>query len=155
MTLPPELTETVHECLDMFITRSMHDWSRYVRTSELSMPLFGILMHLHYRNSTNISHLSQYLGISAPAASQLVDRLVKGGLVERTEEPQNRRAKHLSLTRKGRELIETGLSHRHLWVGPVLERLSPQESRTVRQGLEILARNLRQMQDEKEVQSPS
>lgn len=148
MTISSDLTESIHQSMDGFTNRSMHDWLRYVKASGLSIPLFGILMHLYYRNSCSVSQIGEYLSISAASASQLVDRLVQNGMVERTEEPNNRRAKRLTLTAQGRDLIQTGLNTRHSWVDAVAERMSPQESRRVVEGLAILARYLQQVQEE-------
>jgi DNA-binding MarR family transcriptional regulator len=146
----PELPETIRQWMDVFTTRSIHDMTRYVKASGLSMPLFGILMHLYYRKSSTVSFLSEYLAVSVPAASQMVDRLVQSGLVERTEEPNNRRSKHLTLTRKGRSLIEKGLATRHTWVDEAVDHLSADESKQVEQGLDILGRCLRQLQEDKQ-----
>jgi len=149
MTSSSKLTEGIRQCMDVFATRSIHDWSRYVKTSGLSMPLFAILMHLYYRTSCSVSDLSEYLDISAAAASQMVDRLVQNGLVERTEEPNDRRAKHLTLRSKGLALIETGLATRHIWVEAVMDRLSPEERSRVQEGLDILARHLQDLHAER------
>jgi DNA-binding MarR family transcriptional regulator len=152
VTSSSKLTETIRQWMDVFTTRSIHDMTRYVKASGFSMPLFGILMHLYYRKSSSVSYLSEYLDVSVAAASQMVDRLVVGGLVERTEEPNNRRSKHLTLTHKGRALIEKGLTIRHTWVDEVVDRLSTEESRQVEQGLDILAHTLQQVQEEKQHQ---
>ena len=149
MNSSPEPTETIRQNMDVFTNRSMHDWLRYVKASGLSMPLFGILMHLYYRDSCTVSQISQYLSISVASASQLVDRLVQASLVERAEEPSNRRAKRLTLSPSGRELIETGLSTRHIWIENAVERMSPRESRQVAEGLDLLARYLGQTQEDK------
>jgi DNA-binding MarR family transcriptional regulator len=151
VTSSSELIETIRQWMDVFTTRSIHGWWHYVKASGLSMPLFGILMHLYYRESSSVSYLSEYLDVSVAAASQMVDRLVVSGLVERTEEPNNRRSKHLTLTRKGRALIEKGLAARHTWVDEVVDRLSMEESKQVEQGLDILAGHLQQVQDEKQI----
>ena len=127
MPSSPQLTEAIRQAMDVFTTRSMHEWSRYVKTTGLSMPQFGILMHLYYRSSCGISHLSEHLDVSAPAASQLVDRLVQHGLLERVEDPHDRRAKQLTLTPKGRTLIETGIVERTRWVDELVQSLAPGE----------------------------
>lgn len=151
MASSPELKKTIRQCMDVFTTRAIHDWSRYVKASGLSMPLFGILMHLYYRKSSSVSHLSEYLDISNAASSQLVDRLVQNGLVARTEEPKNRRAKHLTLTPKGLALIQAGLGTRHIWVDALMEQLSPEECGRVQEGLDILAQHLQHIQAETEI----
>jgi DNA-binding MarR family transcriptional regulator len=124
MTSSSELTETIRQLMDVITTRSMRERSHFVKASGLSMPQFGILMHLYYSTNCGISHLGEYMDISAPAASQIVDRLVQHGLVERTEDPNDRRAKQLTLTPKGLELIETGITARTRWVDDLVKSLA-------------------------------
>jgi MarR family transcriptional regulator, organic hydroperoxide resistance regulator len=149
MASSSDLTKTIRQLMDVITTRSMRERSHYVKTTGLSLAQFGILMHLYYRKSSGVSHLSEYLNVTTAAASQMVDHLVQAGLVERTESLNDRRAKLLTLTRKGRAMIETGLATRHIWLDAVVERLTPEECRRVEEGLDILARNLQQIQEEK------
>ena len=75
----------------------------------------------------------------APAVSRSVDSLVRAGLVERTQDPDNRRRLALRLTTKGREQLtsqprsSSGLALR-------LERLAQSELRAIERALEILER---------------
>ena len=149
MPSSPELTETIRQLIDVITTRSMRERAHFVKTSGLSMPQFGILMHLYYSNNCGISHLGEHMDISAPAASQLVDRLVQHGLVERTEDPNDRRAKQLTLTPKGRELIETGLTARTRWVEELVRSLKPEDYDQVAATLSKLTEAVRELEQSK------
>jgi len=150
MTSSTDLSEMIHQLMDVITTRSMKERAHFIKAAGLSLPQFGILMHLYYNNSSGVSYLSEYMDVSVAAISQLVDRMVQNGLVERTEEPNDRRAKHLTLTREGRALIESGLAKRYIWVDTVMKRLTPKECKQVEQGLDILAHHLQQIQEEKQ-----
>src|SRR4051794_1175854 len=52
-----------------------------------------------------ITDLARRLGGSAPAASTLVDRLVERGLIDRREDPQDRRQHRCRLTPDGQRLL--------------------------------------------------
>jgi DNA-binding MarR family transcriptional regulator len=54
----------------------------------------------------SVSNLAQFMGVSTAAASRAVDRLVKRGLLNRTEAADDRRAVQLSLTQEGLDLLE-------------------------------------------------
>ena len=75
----------------------------------------------------------------APAVSRSVDALVRAGLVERTQDPDNRRRLCLRLTEEGREQLAsqprsaTGLAMR-------FERLAQSELRAIERAVEILER---------------
>jgi len=57
-------------------------------------------MQLHYKGSCGMSEISERSNVTAAAASQLVEKLVQSELIERTEDPNDRRAKQLSLSKK-------------------------------------------------------
>lgn len=53
-----------------------------------------------------LSELSQAMRISDPTASGLVDRLAKAKYVSRTQDPEDRRALNIELTKKGNDLAK-------------------------------------------------
>jgi DNA-binding MarR family transcriptional regulator len=146
MTTSSELTFTIRQWMEVITTRSMQERAHYVKSTGLSMAQFGIMMHLYYWKNCGISHLGEHMDISAPAASQLVDRLVQHGLVERTEDPNDRRAKQLALTPKGRELIEKGIDERTRWVDELAASLSPEDYDVVASTLAMLTEMVRRLE---------
>jgi DNA-binding MarR family transcriptional regulator len=138
MTNEIQLIENVRQWMDVFTTRSMHDWMRFVKASGLSMPQFGILMNLHYAHTCGVSDISDRMEISAAAASQLVEKLVQSGLLERAEDPNDRRAKLLTLSDKGSRLIESGIEARSHWVDELVLTLRPDEYEAVSAALHAL-----------------
>jgi DNA-binding MarR family transcriptional regulator len=130
----------LYELLDVFTSRSMRGWNRFVKSMGLSMPQFSILMQLHYRGAFSISEISDRFGISVPAASQLVEKLVQAGYLERAEDPNDRRAKLLPLSAKGKKLIEQGLSRRYRWMDNLMNDLNAEERAKVVDGLMILSK---------------
>jgi DNA-binding MarR family transcriptional regulator len=133
-----ELTDILRKWMDVFTTRSMHAWTLYVKASGLSMPQFGILMNLYYRQTCSVSDISDRMQISVGAASQLVEKLVQNGLLERAEDPADRRAKLLTLSTKGRTLIESGNATRSRWMDELVANLSLDEYDTVAAALDTL-----------------
>lgn len=51
--------------------------------------------------------LGERLGVSPPTASGIIDRLVDKGLVRRTEDPDDRRVRRVTLTEAGQEQVLT------------------------------------------------
>ena len=56
-------------------------------------------------STTTIGELAEALGRSPSATSRLVDGLVKRRLVERREEPEDRRQRSISLTQRGQAIL--------------------------------------------------
>lgn len=130
-----EFNTTIRELLETFTVRSMRDWRGYVRNSGLSMPQLTILMRLFYGGGCGIHDIGRHLAVSSAAASQFIDRLVNSGLVERTEDPADRRARRLALTPSGRDLIERGVEERYRWVDELPAVLSPEEQAALMRAL--------------------
>ena len=102
------------------------------------MPQFSILMQLHHKGACGVSDISERFDITNAAASQLVDKLVQAGYLERDEDPSDRRAKVLKLTASGQSLIERGGQERHRWMEELVKTLSAEEKDKVNEALEIL-----------------
>ena len=87
-----------------------------------------------------MSQVSERFEITPAAASQLVDKLVQSGLIQRVEDPHDRRAKLLNLTDKGRDLIQQGIEERYRWVDELAATLSVEERAQISEALNIMTR---------------
>ncbi len=140
-----ELTEEVRKWIDVSTTRSMRDGMRFIRSAGLSMPQFTILMHLHYAKGNGLNYISDLLQVSPAAASQLVEKLVVNGLLERSENPNDRREKIINLSPKALNLIEEGINVRTLWVEELINNLNQDEYETVAAAFNTLSRATRRI----------
>jgi DNA-binding MarR family transcriptional regulator len=107
--------------------RSMHRMALYARSAGLSMPQLSLLMRLYHTGGCEVHDIGRQFEVSAGAASQLVDRLVQGGLVVRTEDPQDRRVRQIALSDQGRTFIRKGIAERYRWVDQLVEGLGARE----------------------------
>ena len=130
--------DAIQEWIEVFMRRSMRDFIRFSRESGLSMSQIGALYHIHRRGSSAVSDLGEHLGVTSPAASQMLDRLVGQGLILRTEDPHDRRVKQIVLTEKGHQLLQAGINARQGWLLDLAENLSPGEKAQIAAALEIL-----------------
>ncbi len=149
MSKPVQITKSLRAWMDVFMHRSMRGWNRFAKTTGLSMPQFSILMQLHYKGSCGMSEISERFNVTAAAASQLVEKLVQSELLERTEDPIDRRAKQLSLSKKGAQLVEQGIEERHRWMDNIAANITAEESSVVVEALEILIRAADQLEEKK------
>ena len=113
------------------------------------MPQFSILMQLHYKGPCGMSEISERFDVSAAAASQLVDKLVQAGYIERTEDPHDRRAKLLKLSTNGAKLVDNGIQERYRWMDELTTKLSAAEQTRISEALSILTEAARQMDQQK------
>ena len=128
----------LRELMEAFFMRSMTGWRQFVKTTGLSMPQFGLLMRLYYGGGCEVHDLGTHLDVSSAAASQLVDRLVQAGLVQRTEDPEDRRARQVTMTTKARALIDRGMEEMYRWVDELVRGLNEEERDLALQALPAL-----------------
>ena len=139
MTNSLQIKPILRTWTEVMMTRSMRDWARYVKASGFSMPQFRLLMQLYYHSEAcGISQIGDDMSITNAAASQLVDKLVQSGLLERAEDPNDRRAKRITLSAKGREMVKEGIEQRYLWVNDLAEALNDDERQSIAQALKVL-----------------
>ena len=138
MNSTTELVEIIRRWLDIAMHRSMRDRTHFAKAKGLSMPQFGLLMQLHYRGNCGVSDVSERFEITNPAASQLVDKLVQGNLVERAEDPNDRRAKQIQLSTKGKAMIERSIGERYRWVDELVTNLNAEERAKIAEALTLL-----------------
>lgn len=98
-----------------------------------------LLKQIEAKEPATLNQVASAVGRGAPAVSRAVDTLVRAGLVERTQDPTNRRRLELRLTAEGRDELSnqpkagSGLELR-------LERLAQSELRAIERAIEILER---------------
>lgn len=123
---------------DISMRRSMHNFFHYAKENGLSMSQISALLHLRRRQSSAVTDIGEYLGVTSAAASQMLDRLVQQELILRLEDPQDRRAKQIFLTPKGRQLLEDGMRARQDWLDDLAGTLTAAEKEQVTAALKIL-----------------
>ena len=134
--------------LQKWVGVSMHRSFRhlvcYGREHGLSMSQLGALFHIHRMGHSGVTDLGEHLGVSSPAASQMLDGLVQQGLILRTEDPSDRRVKQIVLTDKGLRVLEESMPTRQNWLQELAKALSDSEKESVTAVLELLSERARQ-----------
>lgn len=73
--------------------------------TEVTLSQLKLLKLVFMTKAEKISDVAGFLGVSHPAASKAVDRLVRRDLIDRREDKEDRRAARLSLTKTGQKLL--------------------------------------------------
>jgi len=89
----------------------------------VNTPQLRVLVRIHNVGPQNLSGVAAELGVHASNATRISDRLVAAGLIERREDPADRRYVLLELTGKGKELVNTVLEHRRQAIAGVISRM--------------------------------
>lgn len=146
MTEKSEFVAILHAWAEVFMRRSMRDMIQFAKSSGVSIAQLNTLMYLSHHNRCGVSGIGDHLGVTNAAASQMIERLVQQGFLERSEDPQDRRSKQISLTEKGRKLIEDGIETRRRWMEDLATALGYEEQELITQALVLLTRAARKLE---------
>ena len=149
MTKSTQIAQPLREWMDVFMHRSMRGWGHFPKGTGLSWSQFSILMQLHHKGPCGLSEIRERFDVTAAAASQLVDKLVHAGYLERAEDPADRRAKLLSLSIQGEKLINQGTEERYRWMDDLAAVLSTEEQGKVSEALVLLTNAVKKMDSKK------
>jgi len=91
----------------------------------ITLPQYRMLATLDADDRQNVRDLAARLGVERSTATRMCDRLVSAGLIERGEDPSDRRAVVISLTGQGREVVAAVTRARRDSVAALLRSLPP------------------------------
>jgi DNA-binding MarR family transcriptional regulator len=74
---------------------------------DLSLTHLATLYVLQQQEALTVNRVAESVGLSVSQASRVVDHLVGHGLVTRTEDARDRRAKRVAISPRGRQLLGT------------------------------------------------
>jgi DNA-binding MarR family transcriptional regulator len=106
----------------------------------LTVPQLRVLVMLSTEAAAGIAAVAACLGADRSHASHSCDRLVEAGLVRRVADPTDRHRVGLSLTARGRDLVDSVMQRRRRILDDLVGRLSPSERRALVRGVTALNR---------------
>jgi DNA-binding MarR family transcriptional regulator len=146
MQSPDPFVTTMRSWMELFMHRSMRNYIRFSKDNGLSMSQMGAMFHIRH-GSNGVSDIGDDLGVTSAAASQMLERLVQQGLIVRSEDPNDRRSKHLVLTDKGQEILHEGILARQKWIEELAELLTDEEKDQALGVLQILVEKTSQLEN--------
>lgn len=108
---------------------------------QLTLPQLRALFLIAHNKSSSVMQISKQLAIGEPTTSHLIDRLVQAGLVDRREDPADRRRAIVQLARAGQTLIEKLLGW-EAFLGGWLYQLPHEDLIPFRNGLNAIVTHI-------------
>lgn len=105
----------------------------------IDLAQFRALVIVASRTSVSLGQLATSAGLNLSTASRMCDRLVGMTLLDRADDPTDRRQLVLTLTAKGRQVIARVARRRKAALEPALRTLSPTRRRHLIRALHYLA----------------
>ena len=122
--------------------------SGYCKQYDLSTGRLNVLMTLYASNdkAMALSEIGEYLVVTRPNVTGLIDGLAEDGLVKRTSHPDDRRMVLAQLTPAGRDFVRKFVPFHHRVLNDVMAGITKQEKRQLVALLDKLRLRLRSMQ---------
>ena len=127
------------EAIAARFTAVAHHWVAEGPTERTERARRKLLGAVGSGEPATLNDVAKSLDRGAPAVSRSVDALVRAGLIERTQDPDNRRRLALRLTQKGREQLGARVAGGSA-LRKKLERMAHSELRALERAIEILER---------------
>ena len=134
------LNTCAHELMDTApqIIQVIRVEMRRGRGSDISIPQFRSLGFIQRNPDSSLSNLAEYLGLTLPSVSKLVDGLVKQKLVIRQESEVDRRRLTLVLTQSGASIVNSSRAGAQANLAKKLSCLSEDELETISKAMQFL-----------------
>ncbi len=139
----PGVDET-HRVLDAFLSRlfcavNASATADALVTSDLTIAQMRTIITLAQATAAiPLGEVATAICTSLATAGRTVDRLVADGLVDRQEDPGDRRVKRVSLTEAGRNLVASHTDHKRLFARAFVATLTPESRATLHAALSPL-----------------
>jgi DNA-binding MarR family transcriptional regulator len=111
-------------------------------------PQLRVLVMVASRGPLNLAAVARGLGVHPSNATRACDRLVASGLLDRREDPDDRRNLLLRLTPEGRRLVDGVMDRRRHAIADVLGRMPPLQRTALIPVLVAFAEAAGEMRDE-------
>jgi len=138
-----QLDQLFHSVLSRFYTIR----AKQPAAGGVTLAQMRVLWTLEREGSALLGEVARMLCVSNSTATELSDRLVRGGFAKRRAEPDDRRRVALCLTPKGRALLAQFARLRTERWERVLRKLSEGEVRRLAGSLAVVARLLEKSRD--------
>jgi DNA-binding MarR family transcriptional regulator len=144
------LTEETHESLRLWLrlltcTRLVEN---HVRKSlaarfKTTLPRFDLMAQLErFPKGLQMGELSRRMLVTGGNVTGIVDQLERSGLIVRTEDPADRRAYLVKLTKEGRHLFGQMAIEHESWIVNLFSGISKREQRALNESLANLRAQL-------------
>lgn len=108
------------------------------RHVDLSAARLSILAVLSFGGSQTVGSLAQIEGVRPPTITNLIDALEADGMVKREKCKTDGRQSRLSVTPKGRKILESARQNRLTYLNGMIDVLSEVERATLKSASQIL-----------------
>lgn len=133
-----ELRTELETWLNLSTQRTMDAFMHFIRKRGLTMPQMNLLMYLYYHGACEITHLAEPLQVGKSAISQIVERMVQQGYLERSAVDGDRRTRMVRISPAAEQVILEAIAARQGWLDAPSRELPAEEQELLLHALQII-----------------
>ncbi len=137
MATPVDCAKVVLDTVPL-VMRNIRSMIRSHRTPDLSVPQFRILLYISRHPDASLSEVAEYIGLTLPTLSKMVDLLVSREWVARNPCPEDRRRLQLGLTERGKAMLEQAQDSTRASLAKCFEDIPPEKLEQIAQAMQQL-----------------
>lgn len=120
------------------VIRVIRTKMRQNRAPALTVPQFRALVFVKDNEGVSLSQVAEYVGLTLPSTSTLVDGLVKRRVLTRQTHPTDRRRLTLTLTAQGRQMLQAARLNTQTYLAEQLADMPEADRATITQAMALL-----------------
>lgn len=126
------------DALRLAITRTARRL-RQEAGSGLSPTVLATLASIERHKVVTPGELAQIENVRRPTMTRAISRLADADLIERREDPEDRRSSLISVSQKGHEYLAAHRSRKSAWLANLIEQMPEDDAATLARAAEILS----------------
>ena len=118
------------------------EWNKRGGEFNLSFPQYKMLYMLNTSGTHTVSQIAESLGITSAAITGITDRLVTEGYVNRERGENDRRVVNISITDRGREIMNQITERQKEMLEGIFDQLHEEDLQHLRRVLGVVLANI-------------
>jgi DNA-binding MarR family transcriptional regulator len=108
------------------------------KRADLTIPQFRTLSFINCHAGVALTEVADHMGLTLPTMSKMVDDLFKKGLLQREEQPADRRRIKLAATPRGVTIMEAARQSALAYLSKELEAVNAQDQAVIVEAMKTL-----------------
>ncbi len=135
-----DLEDSARKLLEVvpFVMQDIRLEMRSRRSSELTVPQFRVLVYVNSYEDSSLWEVAHHMGLTPSTTSRLVDGLIMRGLMARIDDPADRRRVQLTVTDRGKTILNSTTQGTVSYLVDMLRRIDADDLLIVDKAMEVL-----------------
>jgi DNA-binding MarR family transcriptional regulator len=134
------LEESARQLLEVvpLVMQDIRSEMRRRGSLDLSVPQFRVLAFVNRNEGASLWEVARHMGLTPPSTSRLVNNLIERDLMTRADHPEDRRRVRLTVTRRGRTILQKSTDETVSYLAQKLSGVDADSREVIEKAVEAL-----------------